>query len=179
MERKRISVSDFVACPIDIWQSSWMLLSSGDFAAGKFNSMTVSWGSLGVMWGKPIAMCMVRPQRYTRQFMDQGDSFSLCIFPTELKHFLDVLGCKSGRDMDKVNHSGFTAEAATKIATPVYKEAELALECKKIYTHDLDPKNFLAEYIPGLYKNDYHRMYLGEIVAVTGVDRYRLRRQGV
>lgn len=173
MERKRIPVSEFSALPVDIWQTSWMLLSSGNLAAKKFNCMTISWGFLGVMWGKPMAICGVRPQRHTRKFLDEFDNFSLCVFPREHKHLLDILGSRSGREIDKINKSGFTPQPALKISSPLYAEAELAIECRKVYFHDLDPAHFLADYIGGLYNNDYHRLYLGEIVAISGTDTYR------
>jgi flavin reductase (DIM6/NTAB) family NADH-FMN oxidoreductase RutF len=173
MKRDRILPAALAARPVDLWNTQWLLLSAGDFAARKFNSMTVSWGSLGVLWNKPIAMCVVRPQRRTRKFMDDYETFTLCAFGEEHRRVLDVLGSKSGRDMDKVNQSGFTAEAATTVAAPVYAEAALAIECRKIYFGELDPKHFLADYIKPMYNSDYHRMYLGEIVAITGTEAYR------
>ena len=173
MTRTRIDAFELAARPMAIWDKQWFLLSAGDFAAKKFNNMTVSWGSLGVIWGKPFAMCVVRPQRHTFKFMEQSDTFTLCVFPQQYRKVLDVLGTKSGRQMDKINASGFTPEAATAVASPVYAEAELAIECRKVYFQDFDPKHFLAPYIAPLYNNDYHRMYFGEIVAVTGADAYR------
>jgi flavin reductase (DIM6/NTAB) family NADH-FMN oxidoreductase RutF len=176
MERKMISVADFIARPTEVWNQQWMLLSAGDFTAGKFNGMTVSWGSFGTMWGKPFAMCVVRPQRFTREFLEKYDTFSLCVFPEKCRSVLDRLGKLSGRNIDKIKDSGFTAQAAGRIAAPVYAEAELAVECRKIYFQDFDPKGFLADYIAPCYKGDYHRMYFGEIVAVTGTNAYRVRR---
>ncbi len=173
MARTTIDAFDVASRPMAIWDRQWFLLSAGDFAAKKFNSMTVSWGSLGVIWGKPFAMCVVRPQRYTLKFMEKYDTFTLCVFAQKHRKVLDVLGTKSGRDMDKVSASGFAAEAATVVASPVYAEAELAIECRKIYFQDFDPKHFLAPYIAPCYNNDYHRMYFGEIVAITGTEAYR------
>jgi flavin reductase (DIM6/NTAB) family NADH-FMN oxidoreductase RutF len=176
MERKRISTGDFVARPTEVWNEQWMLLSAGDFGTKKFNSMTVSWGSIGTMWGKPFAMCVVRPHRHTFEFMEKTDNFSLCVFPEQYRKVLEVLGSKSGRNIDKIGKSGFTPEAATLISSPVYQEAELALECRKIYFQDFDPKHFLADYIAPGYNGDYHRMYFGEIVAITGTSAFRVRR---
>ena len=173
--RTKIDAFELASGPMAVWDRQWFLLSAGDYAAKNFNSMTVSWGSLGVIWGKPFAMCVVRPQRYTFKFMEKYDTFTLCVFPQKCRKVLDVLGTKSGRDIDKINASGFTAEAATAVASPVYVEAELAIECRKIYFQDFDPKHFLASYIAPLYNRDYHRMYFGEIVAVTGTDAYRAR----
>ena len=85
MERKTISPWDFAAKGFSFWDRDWLLLSAGDFAKKKFNCMTVSWGFLGVMWARPMAIVVVRPQRHTRQFMDQHDSFTLCAFPMSIE----------------------------------------------------------------------------------------------
>jgi flavin reductase (DIM6/NTAB) family NADH-FMN oxidoreductase RutF len=82
---------------------------------------------------------------------------------------LNFLGKKSGRDMDKIKESGLTPQSAKIIASPVFEEAILQIECKKIYWGDLNPQNFIANYIRPLYPiNDYHRMYFGEIVHISG-----------
>ena len=64
-----------------LWSEQWLLLTAGDFRAGKFNAMTVGWGSFGVMWNKPFVQVVVRPTRYTYQFMEQYEDFTLCAFP--------------------------------------------------------------------------------------------------
>jgi flavin reductase (DIM6/NTAB) family NADH-FMN oxidoreductase RutF len=138
--------------------------------------MTVSWGSFGTIWAKPFAMCVVRPQRYTSEFMEKYDNFTLCSFPEAHRDPLEILGSQSGREMDKVRASGLTPQAATAVSSPIYAEAELVIECKKIYFQDLDPKGFLASYIAPCYKNDYHRMYFGEILAISGTSAFRVRR---
>ena len=166
MQRIAKDVWEFSARPLAMWEKDWFLLSAGDFAARKFNSMVISWGATGVMWGRPFVMCVVRPQRYTHEFMEQYDTFSLCAFPTELRKVLDVLGTKSGRDIDKIAGSGLTPISASSIASPIYDEARLAIECRKIYFDDFKPKHFIADYIKGMYKKDFHRMYFGEIVAI-------------
>ena len=172
MERQDIPVNELLLRPFDLWDTNWALLSSGDFAAHRFNCMTVSWGSLGMMWNKPFAMVVVRPQRYTRQFIDESDSFTLSVFPAQYREKLELLGTKSGREMDKINHSGLTAIASKEVASPSFEEAELILECRKIYFDDYEPRQFLADYIEDLYDSDYHRMYFGEIMAVRGSERY-------
>ncbi len=172
MQRQTISAEAFSCCPLDIWNRGWFLLSSGDFAAGEYNSMTVSYGSFGTMWNKPFAMVVVRPQRHTWQFLEKFDSFTLCAFPGEYRDALNLLGTKSGRQIDKIHPAGLTPIASTLIASPSYEEAHLIVECRKVYFNDFDPKNFLADYIAPSYNNDYHRMYFGEILAVSGVERF-------
>ncbi|MGD2175535.1 MAG: flavin reductase, partial [Candidatus Brocadiaceae bacterium] len=129
----------------DAWATRWMLLSSGDFTEGSFNSMTVAWGSLGIMWGRPFAMVVVRPTRYTYEFMESSDNFTLCLFPPEYEDTLLMLGSKSGRDTDKIAESGLTPVAAAQVSSPCYEEAELVIECRKIYFDDFEPERFLAD----------------------------------
>jgi flavin reductase (DIM6/NTAB) family NADH-FMN oxidoreductase RutF len=134
--------------------------------------MTVSWGSLGTMWNKPFAMVVVRPTRYTYQLMEKYETFTLCAFPEQHRKALSLLGSKSGRDGDKIAESGLTPEAATIVAAPCFAEAELVLECRKIYWDDYDPTHFLDPAINRMYRNDYHRIYFGQVLAITGTEHF-------
>lgn len=157
----------------DLWDNKWLLLTSGDYIEGKFNAMTVGWGSLGMMWNLPFVQVVVRPTRYTYQFMEQYDTFTLCAFPEENRDALRLLGTKSGRDSHKIKDSGLTPTASSIIAAPGYAEAELIIECHKIYFADFIPGQFLKPSIDQQYpKKDYHRIYFGEIVAVLGENSY-------
>jgi flavin reductase (DIM6/NTAB) family NADH-FMN oxidoreductase RutF len=169
MDRKRIDIDDLRVRSHHFWDKQWLLLTAGDFAAGRFNTMTVSWGSLGTMWGKPFAQVVVRPGRYTREFMEQYDTFTLCSFPEACRRALSLLGSKSGRDGDKIAESGLTPAASSVVPAPCIAEAHLVIECRKIYWQDIEPAHFLD---PAIAKNypgrDYHRVYFGEIVSVSG-----------
>jgi len=140
-------------------------LTAGDFQRKDYNTMTVAWGSLGSMWARPFAMVVVRPVRYTYEFIERYDTFSLCTFSRRYRKALSLLGAKSGRDGDKIAESGLTPIAAQCVAAPVFAEAKLVLECRKIYWEDFKPEHFID---PALDKNypqkDYHRMYFGEIL---------------
>ena len=157
-----------------LWATQWLLLTSGDFREGRFNTMTVAWGSLGTMWGKPFAQVVVRPSRYTYQFMEEYDTFTLCAFPNAQRPALNLLGSRSGRDGDKIHAAGLTPTAAACVAAPAFAEADLVIECRKIYWDDLKPDHFID---PGIEKNypkgDHHRIYFGEVLAVSGEEHYR------
>jgi flavin reductase (DIM6/NTAB) family NADH-FMN oxidoreductase RutF len=173
MERLPIPLEKWTSNAYGLWEKQWLLLSCGDYASADFNCMTVSWGSLGVMWNKPFAQVVVRPVRYTFQFMEKYPTFTLCAFPKIYRNALNVLGTLSGRDSHKLEKSGLTPEAATQVAAPVYEQAELAIECRKIYWQDFDPSHFIDPELNKHYpKKDYHRIYFGEIVAVTGIEKY-------
>ena len=169
MNLQPITFTKFNVDAIDIWDNQWFLLTAGDFKSGEFNTMTVGWGSFGVMWKKPFAQVVVRPIRYTYQFTEKFDSFTLCAFPKKYKKALNILGTKSGRDGDKIKDAGLTPIASTEIAAPGFSEAELIIECRKIYWQDLDPANFLDKSIDKNYPlKDYHRIYFGEIIKILG-----------
>ena len=173
MTRQPIPIEAFVVHPQHLWSSQGALLTSGDFTESRFNAMTVGWGSLGVMWKIPFVQVVVRPVRYTYEFMERYDTFTLCAFPEKYRQALQFLGTKSGRDGDKIAESGLTPIASTKVAAPSYAEAELVLECRKIYWDDMAKDHFLDARIEKNYpRKDYHRIYYGEIVAVLGEEQY-------
>jgi flavin reductase (DIM6/NTAB) family NADH-FMN oxidoreductase RutF len=170
MSREKIAIESLQVRSHNLWAGQWLLLSSGDFSAGRYNTMTVAWGSLGTMWGKPFAQVVVRPSRYTYEFMEQYDTFTLCCFAETHKKALSLLGSRSGRDGDKIRASGLTPSAPVTVSAPVFEEAELVIECRKIYWEDFDPARFLVPEIEQSYPNhtDYHRAYFGEILHVEG-----------
>jgi flavin reductase (DIM6/NTAB) family NADH-FMN oxidoreductase RutF len=175
MKRKPIALEDF-RFDYSIIKNRWLLLTSGELLPGAYNSMTISWGSVGQIWNKPFFHVVVRPSRYTMGFIEKNDSFTLCVFPEPYKKALDLLGSKSGRDGDKIKESGLHPEASAIVSSPGFKEAELVVECRKMYWQDLDSTHFLDSAIESNYpKKDYHRAYFGEILAVSGIDAYRAK----
>lgn len=142
----------------------WMLITAGK--QDQCNTMTASWGGLGVLWGKPVATVYIRPQRYTLEFVEREDTFTLCFFGEQYRKALALCGSKSGRDVDKVKECGFTV--ATAEGAPYFEEADLVLVCKKAYWKYMDPTHFLDGEIDGKWypEKDYHRIFIGEIVEV-------------
>lgn len=145
------------------FDKKWALLTAGD--KERFNTMTISWGGLGTLWGKPVATTYVRTSRYTHDFMDQNEYFTISFYPEEYRKVLGVLGSKSGRDMDKIHDSGLTAKALSQSVT--FEEAEVTLVCRKLFMQRLDPENILDEGVKAFYKNDApHDAYIGEVVEI-------------
>lgn len=165
---QEISVAELSVNPFSMIAKQWMLITAG--REGSFNTMTASWGHLGSIWchkgGAPTSTIFLRPQRYTKEFVDREALYTLCFFPEQYHKALGYLGSHSGRDGDKVAAAGLT---------PVYgdgytyfAEAELVLVCKKLYRAPLVEEGFLdrellEEHYP---KRDLHDMYVGEIVKV-------------
>jgi len=145
--------------------SEWMLITGGTLKS--HNAMTASWGGLGVLWGKNVAFCFVRPQRYTHEFMDSGEYYTLSFFPENFKPALVVYGSTSGRDIDKDAETGLKAVPSPEGAV-YYNEAKLVIVCKKLYADEFKPEKFTVSELDGLMypARDHHTMYIGEIVRV-------------
>ena len=139
----------------------WMLITAG--SKEKFNTMTASWGMMGVLWNKDVATAFVRPQRYTFEFLEKNDYYTLSFFDSKYKKQLSFCGRNSGRDVDKIKETGLTPifdEHA-----PYFKEASTVFVCKKIYGQFISPEGFIDVDLDKNYENkDYHKMYVGEIV---------------
>ncbi len=142
----------------------WMLITAGK--GENVNTMTASWGGLGVMWGKDVAFVVIRPQRYTREFVDASEAFSLTFFDEAYREKLGYLGKVSGRDEDKIKKAGLTVAYAGEV--PYFSEANTVLICRKLYRQDFRPECFLdADIREKWYANeDYHTMYVAEIEKV-------------
>jgi flavin reductase (DIM6/NTAB) family NADH-FMN oxidoreductase RutF len=147
----------------------WMLITAGTM--DKHNEMTASWGSFGIMWGRPICNVVIRPQRYTFEFMERYPCFTLSFFDERYRAVLELCGSKSGREIDKTKQAGLTPVAGSLPDTVYFEEARMILECRKIYYHDINPAFFME---PSLEQNypwkDYHRMYTGEITSIWKQD---------
>lgn len=140
----------------------WMLITAG--TVEHCNTMTASWGGLGVIWGAPAATCYIRPQRYTKEFVDREEYFTLAFFGEEHRKALALCGSRSGRDIDKVKECGFTVKAAEGGA-PYFEQAELVLVCRKRFAQPMDPDRIPQEIKDKWYpEKDYHTLYIGEIV---------------
>jgi len=174
MDLPRIPIDEFQTRCHHLWNTHWLLLCAGDFDSRRFNMMTVAWGSFGTMWNRPFAQIVVRPTRHTYRFTEEFDTFTLCAFSEKLRPALKLLGTKSGRDMDKVEASGLTPLESLEVPAPGFAEAELVVECRKLYWDDFEPEQFLEPTIIKSYpEHDYHRIYFGEMLAVRGTADYR------
>ncbi len=156
---KSISLSELSVNPFEAIGNQWMLITAG--GSEGCNTMTASWGGLGVLWNKNVATCYIRPQRYTMEFVDSSDYFSLCFFPAEYRKALALCGRVSGRDCDKIVDTGLTVVEGGK--APYFAEAELVLICRKLHRQRLDPAGFIDPEIEKHYSDDYHYVFIGEI----------------
>lgn len=163
MGYQRIEINELQLNPFDEIGNHWILISAKKNDV--VNTMTASWGGLGVIWGKNVVTIYIRPQRYTKEFVDNSEYFTITMFDG-FKKELGVLGSKSGRDGDKIKEVGFDEVDIEGQST--FKQGKMVLVCKKIYSDYIDPNKILDNSIDDkIYPlKDYHEMYIGEIVSV-------------
>ena len=166
---KEIAPTEIDLNPIKMIDQDWLALSAGK--KGNMNLMTISWGSIGELWGKPVFIVYVSTSRYTYKFMEENDCFTVTHFPASMRQKLAYLGSASGRNEDKVAGAGLNVEF-TQLGNPIYAEADLAIECKKLYG-----QQFAAELLPAEQRewyeksgNGIHYIYIGEILHVWKKD---------
>jgi flavin reductase (DIM6/NTAB) family NADH-FMN oxidoreductase RutF len=161
-------IRGFAGSPTARIGDEWMLITAGDVSGdkGSWNTMTASWGGLGVLWGRSVAFMFIRNTRQTFEFANTASLFSLSFFDKSYHKALTIAGAKSGRDIDKAKEGGLTPIVFSD-GSVGFKEAKEVISCRKLYAHDFDPALFLdASIDTGIYpKKDYHRMYIGEITA--------------
>lgn len=165
MAFKKIEISDLSFNPFDKIGKQWMLLTGGN--KENFNTMTASWGQLGVLWNKNVLTCYVRPTRYTYGYIEDNKCYTASFFGEEYRNALSFCGSHSGRDCDKAKEAGLTPAEIDGCMT--FAEAELVLVCRKLYSYDFQENGFISDDgIPETFFNGdaYHRAYISEIVGV-------------
>ncbi|MBR4628507.1 MAG: flavin reductase [Ruminococcus sp.] len=143
----------------------WMLVSAGK--PGSFNTMTASWGQVGVLWSRNVLTCYIRPNRYTFGFIEKEELFTASFFSEKYRSALSFCGSHSGRDCDKMKETGLTPVEIG--GSTGFEEADIVLVCRKLYSYDLEEKGFLTD--DGIAEQNYssapyHRAYIAEIVGV-------------
>lgn len=142
--------------------TDWMLITAGDHVT--HNTMTASWGGVGFMWNYPVAIAVIRPQRYTYEFTEREDKMTLSFFDQEYRNALSYCGSHSGRNEDKLSKAGLSI-VFTDDDAPAIVQARLILECRKLYVADLKAENFIDKSIVERWYagQDFHRAYVMRI----------------
>ena len=166
---KEIKAQELKINPFEMIGTDWMLISAKKDE--KVNTMTASWGGLGVIWNKNVVTIYIRPQRYTKEFIDNSDTFSVTVLGDEYRKELSYLGTISGRDEDKIAKTGLTVDEDGN--TPYFSEGKVVLICRKLYSQELSKEFFEDTSLinKNYLKNDFHTMYIGEIVKVLVKDQ--------
>ena len=160
---KEIKVSELPFSPFEL-KEKWMLISAEK--EGKINTMTASWGGLGIFWNKEVVFVVIRPQRYTKEFVDNAENFSLTFFDDSYKKQLSYLGRVSGRDENKIETAGLSIVSEDNI--PFFEEAETVIFAKKLYSQPTGEEFFIDKSIIGKWypEKDFHTLYFAEITKI-------------
>ncbi len=161
---KEISIRDIKISAPELFDGCWALVTAGN--ENSFNSMTVSWGALGEIWGKDTAFIFIRHNRYTFEFIEKSDVFTLSFYDEKYKPALGkIFGAKSGRDIDKATESGFVPLPVDGSVT--YEQAKYTAVCRIMASQDIEKSSFIDAGVAKWYEgNPIHKMYIAEIVKV-------------
>ena len=165
----KLEASDLPDNVIQLIGKEWMLVTAGD--ENSFNTMTASWGGVGYIWERPSTFIFIRDTRYTYQFLQQHESFTLSFFNEKYRNALRICGTMSGRNTDKVKEAGLTP-LETPSGLMSFEEARMIIECKKMFVQELDYANLTEPYkskiMEEAYKNESskHQMFISEIVNI-------------
>lgn len=172
--KKEINVWDYAGQIMEKIGGGILLTTCAD---GEVDTMTIGWGTVGVVWGKPVFQVLVRESRHTKKLLEKNGEFTVNVPVGEFdKNILGICGTKSGRDMDKIKELGLTLEPGQTVSVPAIRQLPLTLECKVIYKQDQDPERIHRESFDKYYakgtknEGDYHTVYYGEITAAYIVE---------
>lgn len=165
MEFKEISTNEINENVFEMIGKKWMLVTAAK-SEREVNTMTASWGGLGIMWGKPVAFVFIRPQRYTKEFIESSDTLSLTFFDESYRKMLSYMGSVSGKGEDKIRKAGLNVRFDD--TTPYFEEAEVVLKTKKVYAQDMGADFLIDKEINDKWyqAGDWHTMYVCEIEKV-------------
>ncbi len=160
---KKIDIKELGGNAVALFDDRWCLITAGN--VDSYNTMTASWGAMGELWNKDVCFIFIRPQRYTKEFVEREEYFTLSFFGEEYKKALTFCGRYSGRDCDKAKETGLTAMSID--GSVSFEESEIVIVCRKIAQQDIDPQGFISGEIDtqNYPAKDYHTMYVGEVVS--------------
>jgi flavin reductase (DIM6/NTAB) family NADH-FMN oxidoreductase RutF len=162
MERRAVGYTYQLDSTLERLTQDGLLLASTR-RDGRSNAMTIGWATIGIIWGLPVMVVLVRPSRYTYQFIEESQVFTVNVPSARMRDFVDLCGTKSGRDVDKL------AQVATsegqKVRSVTIDDCPLVYECQVVHWNDVQPDALAAEVSARAYRRgDFHRLYYGQIL---------------
>lgn len=172
MDRKKVSPDHRYSKTLERLASPGLLLASTD-SAGESNVMTIGWGSMGIIWGRPCFVVLVRPSRYTYRFIEDSRIFTVNVPTLEMRDYVTMCGTRSGRDVDKIGEYDVDVCMGQNVAAITFDAAPMVYECRVLHHNDLIPANLDQGVEDRSYGgSDYHRVYFGEIEGAYAADSY-------
>lgn len=165
-EKIEIGYTDHLDKMLNVMGKMGLLLVSAD-SEGKPNAMTIGWGTIGIIWGKPIFTVLVRPSRYTYDLMEKSEDFTVNVPTADMADAVMFCGSKSGRDFDKFKEKGLIALSGKNVKSPIIEQCAINYECKIIHKNNVIKEKLDGKIISSAYKSgDFHTIYYGEILGV-------------
>lgn len=165
VEKVEINYTDYLKETIDKLRMPGLLLASAD-AAGKPNAMTIGWGIIGIIWGKPVFVVLVRPSRYTYNLIERSGDFTVNVPSIDMSEIVSYCGTKSGRDHDKFTEKKMTAKPGNTVKSPIIEECVIHYECSIIHKNEVLKDKLADNIVYSAYpKGDFHAIYYGEILS--------------
>ena len=172
MARKKVSYTHKLARTLALLADPGLLLVSSK-RSGESNVMTIGWATVGIIWGKPIFVVMVRPSRYTYEFIEDSGVFTVNVPTMEMRDWVMVCGTKSGRELDKFKAYNVPTEQAKHVPSITIAECPMVYECQVVHTNDVIPENLDPSIEASAYGGkDYHRLYYGEILGAYASEAF-------
>jgi len=139
------------------------LLLGATGSNGRSNAMIIGWGTVGVIWGVPVWVVLVRPSRYTYTLIEELGVFTVNVPTPQMKELVTICGTRSGRDMDKLAQA--KTSVGEKVTCVTLEECSVVYECKVVHHNDLLPQNLIPDIKSRAYpQGDFHRLYYGQIM---------------
>jgi len=149
------------------------LLLASTRRSGASNVMTIGWGTVGITWGKPMFVVLVRPSRYTYEFIEDSGVFTVNVPTEEMRQWVSVCGSRSGRDMDKFAFLGMSVSPGQTVDAVTIDASPMVYECKVVHHNDVLSPTLAPEIEGSFYGgSDYHRVYFGEILGAYATEGY-------
>jgi len=174
MQKVKVNYADYLKETLQVMRNTGLLLTSAD-REGKNNVMTIGWGTVGIIWGMPMFLVLVRPSRFTYGFIEETGDFTVNIPPKRLSEVASFCGTVSGRDHDKFKEKGLTLIRGKNVRSPMIEECIVHYECKVLHRNDIIPARVPEEVISQFYpQGDYHRIFFGKIVSVFADSKVKI-----
>lgn len=166
MPKTSVAYTDYLAETVSALADPGCLLATQG-RDGTANAMTIGWGTLGIIWGRPVFVVLVRPSRHTWRLLEENGDFTVNVPPPELRKAVGFCGSRSGRDHDKFLATGLTPLPSQRVAAPIIEECPVAYECRTIHKNRVAPEALAPAVMKDCYRSgDFHTLYYGQILGV-------------
>jgi len=164
MNRREVHYTDVFDETIAMLGNGGLLLASTK-RSSESNLMTIGWGTIGIIWSKAELVVLVRPSRYTYEFIEDSGEFTVNVPTPEIAKFVLFCGTNSGRDVDKLATFDIATTPGQKVSSITIDDCPIVYECRVSHKNDVIPEELLGDIVPSYYSGgDFHRVYFGEIV---------------